>query len=139
MFQEPAPGPSGLQDDMSSWTETRRTEGGACYDNEESWLHEYVNCNICMELYNNENHVPVLLPCQHTFCRSCLNSISSRLTFAYPQPAYPQPRIECPVCRIKHEVPRGGFTVNRAVLQIAEESQRDSVRHFYKLWHNHRN
>ena len=37
----------------------------------------FLTCSLCSELYNNVNHQAKLLPCLHSFCKSCLqNSIA---------------------------------------------------------------
>ena len=81
-------------------------------------LIDRMSCSICMEQYNNESHVPKLLPCQHTFCLSCLTSMDKA--------SIVETRITCPVCRSKHSIPRRGFTTNRAVLDIVEELQKEN-------------
>ena len=44
-------------------------------------------CCVCEEAYNLEERKPLLLPCSHTFCRSCLNKLKSTNNCL------------CPVCR----------------------------------------
>ena len=68
-----------------------------------------------MEQFDHNTHVPKLLPCQHTFCNSCLTSMHKASTA--------ETQITCPVCRSKHTPRRRGFTTNRAVLDIVEEIQ----------------
>ena len=63
-----------------------------------------------MEPYDANNHRPNTLPCHHTFCRDCLNSLPTH-----------EHQITCPVCRSDHEVPPDGYPTNRAVLDIVEE------------------
>ena len=81
-------------------------------------LRDRVCCGVCMEQYNNNIHVPKLLPCQHTFCQGCLISWSN---------ASLSSSIECPVCRSHHNVPATGFTTNLAILDIVEELQKEST------------
>ena len=81
----------------------------------QSGLLDRVSCGVCLEPYNNKTHVPKLLPCQHTFCLSCLDSIGSDTI-----------DIECPVCRQKHNVPLRGFTTNVVVLEVVEELLKDT-------------
>ena len=76
-------------------------------------LLDRVSCGVCMEEYNRSTHLPKLLPCQHTFCVVCLTSLLME----------GRTELMCPVCRTKHKAPSGGFTTNRAVLDIAEELQ----------------
>ena len=30
-----------------------------------------LSCQICMQMYNNDDNVPVILRCGHTVCRAC--------------------------------------------------------------------
>ena len=69
-----------------------------------------------MHQYDYEMHVPKILPCQHTFCLSCLISIGANTI-----------DIACPVCRQKHDVPSRGFTTNMLVLEVVEELLKDSA------------
>ena len=79
-----------------------------------------MSCTICMEEFDSTIHVPKLLPCQHTFCNSCLTNMGK----AFIEELH----IACPVCRSKHRVPRRGFTTNRAVLNIVEEFHKEKAR-----------
>ena len=81
-----------------------------------SGLLDRVSCGVCMEQYNNNTHVPKLLPCQHTFCQSCLTSIGAGTV-----------DIICPECRKKHKVPRNGFTTIRAILDVVDEFTKDAT------------
>ena len=48
-------------------------------------------CPICMELMHGAMHEPfILVPCSHTFCKSCLDAIEAE---------YRRDKIVCPVCR----------------------------------------
>ena len=69
-----------------------------------------------MEQFDRKTRVPKILPCEHTFCLDCLNSIR-----------VPRRRMECPVCRCKHSVPQKGFVTNRTVLDIVDELQQDGT------------
>ena len=68
-----------------------------------------------MEQYDNKAHVPKILPCQHTFCQSCLTSIGAETI-----------DIRCPECRKQHKVPENGFTTNRAMLDVVDELLKDA-------------
>ena len=78
-----------------------------------SGLRDRMTCRICLEKYDNKTHVPTILPCQHTFCQSCICTITDRKS-----------EMECSLCKAKHTVPSNGFTMNRAVLDIIEELDR---------------
>ena len=83
-----------------------------------SKLHDLVTCGVCMEKYDHKKHIPKLLSCQHTFCLSCLKSISDA-AFGAP--------IECPVCQCQHSAAINEFITNRIVLDITEELQNDAI------------
>ena len=52
-----------------------------------------LTCAICLEKYRR----PKLLPCFHTFCQSCLQTVAG------PAPSFP-----CPACRATVLLPLGG-------------------------------
>ena len=82
-----------------------------------SGLLDHVSCSICMEHYDRNTRVPKLLPCEHTFCLTCLTSLSVSMDSL--------DNVECPVCRAEHSVPSKGFTTNRAMLDIVDQLQKD--------------
>ncbi|XP_033114776.1 tripartite motif-containing protein 2-like [Anneissia japonica] len=51
---------------------------------------EFINCKICTKQYTMTERRPKELPCRHTYCSSCINTI-------VPQPGQCQGR--CPYCR----------------------------------------
>ena len=85
-----------------------------------SGILDRVSCRVCMEPFDNNTHVPKLLPCQHTFCNSCLCELINN--------SFDLDTIECPVCRSKHTIPANGFTTNRIALDIVEELHANSAR-----------
>jgi hypothetical protein len=68
---------------------------------------ESTSCSVCLEQYDVSSHVPMILPCEHTFCRTCLDAL---------------PRddvcFKCPMCREQHEA--GAGVTNRALLELME-------------------
>lgn len=50
-------------------------------------LCELLECSVCMESFNEYNNK--VLPCQHTFCRFCLDAIVAV-----------ENRLVCPECRL---------------------------------------
>eukprot|EP00301_Raphidiophrys_heterophryoidea_P013387 c20791_g1_i1.p1 GENE.c20791_g1_i1~~c20791_g1_i1.p1 ORF type:complete len:283 (+),score=47.85 c20791_g1_i1:39-851(+) len=70
-----------------------------------------LNCTICFERFRafGEDRIPVVLPCGHTFCRSCINELCARST---------KPQIECPTCRANVSCPPGSnFPKNFLVIE----------------------
>lgn len=49
-------------------------------------------CSICCHTYDDECHVPKVLPCQHTFCTECLTKHCRRR------------RLKCPLCNQDHNI-----------------------------------
>jgi hypothetical protein len=64
-----------------------------------------LKCSICYENYHGSDHLPIVLPCQHTFCSSCIKSVMDRLTFA-----------RCPMCR--QHVSRRELHINSTLRDI---------------------
>ena len=54
-------------------------------------VQDSLSCDVCFEEYDSTAHLPKTLPCQHTFCDSCIKSL---LFEGYGG-------FECPVCRGK--------------------------------------
>lgn len=48
---------------------------------------DLLECPVCNEPYDEEDRIPLLLPCQHTFCTVCLHKI------------HKHDKINCPTCR----------------------------------------
>ena len=70
---------------------------------------ELIKCPICLEIYSE----PKMLPCQHSFCRCCLERLvenDGRWG-------------RCPQCRQLFRIPFNGissFDVNRTIAQLIE-------------------
>lgn len=60
-------------------------------------IRDLIECTICLDIYTD----PVALPCQHTFCRDCVESILTRIGQAVAIP--------CPICRKEFAVPKTGL------------------------------
>ncbi len=74
-----------------------------------SAIGDMTNCQVCYEEFNQEGHLPRLLPCSHTTCHSCLE----HLVRQKPQ------KISCPQCRSSHRVGQEGvksFAQNKYIL-----------------------
>ncbi|CAF1503942.1 unnamed protein product [Adineta steineri] len=68
---------------------------------------QLITCPICLEIFRE----PLQLPCQHTFCKSCLERITDDRWG------------RCPVCRGCYRVPFAGvgsFEVNRTIVNLLE-------------------
>jgi tripartite motif-containing protein 2/3 len=77
---------------------------------------ELIKCPICLEIYSD----PRMLPCQHSFCRSCLERLSEN-----------DGRWgRCPQCRQLFRIPFNGvgsFDVNRTIAQLIETFPKQQI------------
>ena len=62
----------------------------------ESKLEELLNCAICLNKFKD----PVLLPCNHSFCKQCITDLLARSNNTH---------FSCPICKKKVSVPENGF------------------------------
>src|SRR6218665_2167676 len=58
------------------------------------------NCTICGQTYID----PKILPCIHTFCVKCIETIATKAN------KKPGDHVECPLCGKVFSIPNGGFT-----------------------------
>lgn len=58
----------------------------------------YLECGICTEAFDEDNHIPKLLPCLHTFCLKCISTIHKKKT------------ITCPLCNKTHDIKTNDFS-----------------------------
>ena len=79
-----------------------------------------VECSVCMENFQRDgDKCPKLLPCTHTLCLQCLQQLSNG-----------RPRVQCPECRIRHNVPNRNvmnFPTNRYMVE--------NLKHFQMIAH----
>nr|XP_056705997.1 tripartite motif-containing protein 59 [Euleptes europaea] len=84
---------------------------------------EELTCSICYSIYED----PRVLPCSHTFCRSCLESVlqlSSNFSIWRPL----RVPLKCPNCRRIVEIPPSGtdsLPINFALKAIIEKYQQE--------------
>lgn len=67
---------------------------------------EFLKCPMCHESFNATNRVPKLLPCQHSYCQTCLNSLIRGPT-----------SIDCNICRVNHTLNPNAVQTNTQLLQ----------------------
>ncbi|KAK3603713.1 hypothetical protein CHS0354_023326 [Potamilus streckersoni] len=70
---------------------------------------DLLTCTICVEEYDSRAHRPLLLPCRHIVCASCVQSLVQGTD------------INCPVDRKKFRVPNNGlrcYSVDKTTLDI---------------------
>ncbi|XP_058274269.1 tripartite motif-containing protein 59 [Hemibagrus wyckioides] len=87
-------------------------------------LEEDLTCSVCYSLFND----PRVLPCSHTFCRACLDSVLQVSTnFSIWRPL--RLPLKCPNCRSMVELPPNGvegLPINVCLRAIIEKYQRDN-------------
>ncbi|XP_016383611.1 tripartite motif-containing protein 59 [Sinocyclocheilus rhinocerous] len=86
-------------------------------------LEEDLTCSVCYALFSD----PRVLPCSHTFCRSCLeNVLQVSVSFSIWRPLCLP--LKCPSCRSVVELPTNGvdaLPVNVCLRAIVEKYQRE--------------
>ncbi|XP_037534143.1 tripartite motif-containing protein 59 [Nematolebias whitei] len=87
-------------------------------------LEEDLTCSVCYSLFSD----PRVLPCSHTFCRTCLdNLLQASTNYSIWRPL--RLPIKCPNCRTVVELPPTGvdtLPTNVSLRAIIEKFQRDS-------------
>ena len=92
----------------------------AATQQENSSRNSLIECAICMETLKN----PKCLPCIHTFCLRCLESLGKSKR--------PGDAIACPLCRKLFKIPQQGFAElphNFFIQEILNDCTRTSVEH----------
>ena len=88
---------------------------------------ELLECPICMNLYYN----PLVLPCQHTFCKKCIVSLqdsadqsanSNSTNNSNNRSKDNNNKISCPICRESHNLTNGidGLSANYTMKRLIE-------------------
>jgi hypothetical protein len=75
-------------------------------------MEDYLTCNVCVELFDNKEHLPLILSCGHTLCRCCISSIRQAQGF-----------IMCPIDRSPESKPIESLITNLALLQLVDVSR----------------
>lgn len=87
----------------------RKEKMSACDLTGKDFLLELLKCPICLEMFSD----PRMLPCQHSFCRCCLERLAEN-----------DGRWgRCPQCRQLFRIPFNGigsFDVNRTIAQLLD-------------------
>lgn len=75
-------------------------------------MSEYTSCPICYETFDANDHLPLILSCGHTICKSSLRSIADTSS-----------QLLCPLDRKPESRPISRLPKNILILQIAEQSR----------------
>lgn len=76
---------------------------------------EFLVCGICTREYDEESHVPRVLPCLHTFCQQCLKKLVKNQY------------IDCPLCKQRHELPGSNIAL------LAKDTTRRNLIDFIRV------
>ncbi|XP_076318449.1 tripartite motif-containing protein 2-like isoform X3 [Tachypleus tridentatus] len=95
--------------------------------NYEDFSEHFLTCGTCLCTYDSQEHIPKLLSCSHSVCRSCLERIVAA-TGVRDAGSF-----RCPICRETIPLPRGGinalppsFLVNQ-LLDLMSRQRREVV------------
>lgn len=69
-------------------------------------LNDLLECSVCLERLDTSSKV---LPCQHTFCKKCLEEI-----------VHTHKELRCPECRVLVEIGIDGLPPNVLLMRILE-------------------
>ena len=81
-------------------TDNQETEGDElAREIEVKKIEDELTCAICLDRFDN----PKVLPCLHTYCKKCVESLVTD-----ESPERSSKIVPCPQCGEKHELPKGG-------------------------------
>jgi len=75
-----------------------------------------MTCSVCLDRFDTEGRVPLALPCQHTFCKKCVEDLSARS----------DGWLKCPTCR--EEFSQDQAMTNFALRDALEASPAGTLR-----------
>mmetsp|Transcript_3897 Transcript_3897/g.8171 ORF Transcript_3897/g.8171 Transcript_3897/m.8171 type:complete len:319 (+) Transcript_3897:2238-3194(+) len=75
-------------------------------------MEDYLTCNVCVELFDNKERLPLILSCGHSLCKLCISSIRQAQGF-----------IMCPIDRSPENKPIESLITNLALLQLVDVSR----------------
>lgn len=74
-------------------------------------MEEYLTCAVCLELFNSQERLPLILTCGHSLCKACILSIRQAQGF-----------IICPIDRATENKTVESLITNLALLQLVDVS-----------------
>uniref|UniRef100_S4RGW7 Tripartite motif containing 59 n=1 Tax=Petromyzon marinus TaxID=7757 RepID=S4RGW7_PETMA len=86
-------------------------------------LEEDLTCPVCFSLFEE----PRVLPCSHTFCRRCLESVLQATVEQFPLWRALRVPLKCPSCRHMFDMPSAGLSylpLNYSLVAIVEKYRR---------------
>ena len=72
-------------------------------------LRENLTCALCLDVYNHDDKLPKVIPCQHSFCCTCLSGLL-QVNRGYTVP--------CPICRETFRVPNAARFDSQNLVQF---------------------
>ena len=75
------------------------------YDEKE--INELIICKSCKSTYSD----PRILKCGESLCNRCIVSLTCKSTNT----------IKCPLCNVRHDIPKNGFTINKSLAKLIEK------------------
>lgn len=84
--------------------------------NDPSKMEDAVTCGVCSEFFEKGIRDPLVLPCGHTFCRSCVMNVRRTGNFL------------CPICRQTHNnVDVNKLLINYSLLSLSSNYEKFQV------------
>ena len=80
--------------------------------------HKFLECYVCNEDFNDDDHIPRSLPCLHCVCETCLETLKTR------------DAVFCPECNESHTIPNGD------VKNFRRDGSRDYLVNYLKVQTN---
>lgn len=77
---------------------------------------QLISCEKCEEEFNQEHKIPLILPCGHTICRKCIESIMSKLGY-----------VRCPIDAKRHYNDIKHFPKNLNLISLIEKHSKDWI------------
>ena len=81
-------------------------------------MEDILTCPVCLELFNMQERVPLVLSCGHTLCRSCVQGISAA-----------SHQVQCPHDRLVDARPLNALTRNFLICEAVDQQRKLTPKH----------
>ena len=95
-------------------------------------VQDSLNCGVCFERYNNSNHQPKILSCQHTVCSDCIKSLIEDFFVELEDDT----DFKCPFCR--EGVSSDEIRTNLLVIEIVQAVGDYAKAHLFCPMHSYK-